>query len=1062
MTRLRSILIAFILVLPVWTLSGQSVRVSGKVVGNDGVELIGVGVQVKGVPGGAVTGLDGNYSIEVADPSSATLVYTCLGMQTQELRVNSRKVINVTMEPDAVMLDEVVAIGYATMKRRDLTGSVASVGSEELSKVPVSDVTQALAGRMAGVQVLSSEGSPDASISIRVRGGISITQSNEPLYIVDGFPTEDGLASLDPAEIETIDILKDASSTAIYGARGANGVVVVTTKSGSKRNRTDVTFDSYVGVRKIAKKLDVLSPYEFVLADYERSVLDASSGLEKFENKYGAFADINKNYANRPGIDWQEETLGRTALVQNYRVGVNGTSDRVRYNMAYSYYDEEGAMVYSGVKKHNISFSLNHKVNKRLTVTARLSYDQRKVTGMGTSGDGSSGTGDRFNKMQHILQYRPTYGIKGDDSVLLKGEDPALADDSGNVMQNPLLSASEETKDRTYRTIQANGGFTFNLAKGLSFKNTTGMRYQTRRFDIFFGDQSVTAKRTSINGSIQNTESGSFQTSNVLTYNLEKGDHSFTAMAGQEWVSAWTTMFKASATNFPNDEIGLNDLSLGIAAPGESSVNFDDKLLSFFTRVNYSFRDKYIISASFRADGSSKFGKNNKWGYFPAVSAAWRMIDEPWIKDLGVFSDLKFHIGYGLAGNNRIASYSSLAVMDSVTYPLGDGTQSGYASKQIPNPFLKWEANKTFNAGLDLGFFNQRLVISPEVYVNRSSNLLLDAKLPDSSGYTKMVINAGETENKGIDLTVSTINVAAKNFTWRSSLTLSHNVNKVVRLTGEKVQYWEAAFGYSQNTHQIGEGQPLGQFFGFETDGIYQVGDFDYTEAGGYVLKDGIAYRGDKNQIKPGNWKFKNTDKSEDNQITDSDRTVIGNALPILYGGFNNTFVFKNLDLSVYFTYSYGNDILNATKLTNARWAQENRNALAITDRAHRFTYIDDAGNVVKDPAALSALNQGKTYAGYYDSNNGAMYIHSWAVEDGSYLKLSNVTLGYTLPSKLVQKVGINKLRAYVTGTNLYTFTKYTGLDPEVSTMSSYLTPGVDFGAYPRSRSVVFGVNVTF
>ncbi len=1063
MTRLRSIIAAFMLLLPVWAVYGQSVRVSGKVVGNDGVELIGVGVQVKGVPGGAVTGLDGKYSIEVADPSSATLVYTCLGMQTQEIRVDSKKTINVTMEPDAVMLDEVVAIGYATMKRRDLTGSVASVSSEELAKVPVSDVTQALAGRMAGVQVTSSEGSPDANISIRVRGGISITQSNEPLYIVDGFPTEDGLASLDPAEIESIDILKDASSTAIYGARGANGVVVVTTKSGSKRNRTDVTFDSYVGVRKIAKKLDVLSTYEFVLADYERSVLNTGAGVTAFENKYGAFADIEQNYANRAGIDWQEETLGRTATVQNYRIGVNGTSDRVKYNMAYTYFNEEGAMVYSGIEKHNISFSLNHKINKRLTVNARLTYDQRKVTGMGTSGDGSGGTGDRFNKMQHILQYRPTYGTKGEDSVLLNGEDPALADDSGNVMQNPLISASEETKDKTYRTIQANGGFTFQIMKGLTFRNTTGMRYQTRRFDIFFGDQSVTGKRTSINGSIQNTEIGSFQTSNVLTYNIESGDHSITAMAGQEWVSAWNTMFKVAATNFPNDEIGLNDLSLGVAAPGESSVNFDDKLLSFFTRVNYSYKDKYIVSASFRADGSSKFGKNNKWGYFPAISAAWRMIDEPWIQDLGVFSDLKFHIGYGLAGNNRIASYKSLAVMDSVTYPLGDGTQSGYASKQIPNPYLKWEANKTFNTGFDFGFLNQRIVISPEFYVNRSSDLLLDAKLPDSSGYTSMVINAGETENKGLDLTISTINVAKKDFTWRSSLTLSHNENKVVKLTGEKVQYWEAVFGYSQNTHQIGEGQPLGQFYGFVTDGIYQVSDFDYDSATGkYTLKDGVAYRGDKTTIMPGNWKFKNVDGSDDNQITDADRTVIGNALPILYGGFNNTFAFKNFDLSVYFTYSYGNDILNATKLTNSRWAQENKNALAVTDRAHRFTYINAAGNVVSDPTELAALNEGKTYAGYYDSNNGAMYIHSWGVEDGSYIKLSNVTFGYTLPSKLVQKVGINRLRAYVTGNNLFTITKYSGLDPEVSTMSSLLTPGVDFGAYPRSRSVVFGVNVTF
>ena len=1050
------------LIFVAWASFAQSVRVGGTVRDNDGEPLIGAGVQVKGLPGGVITGMDGTYSIEVANPSDAVLLFSCLGMQGVEVKVDSRLAVDVTMEPDAVMLDEVVAIGYATMRRKDLTGSVASVSSEELAKIPGSDITGALAGRMAGVQVSSSDGSPDASLSIRVRGGISITQSNEPLYIIDGFPSEDGLSFLDPAEIESIDVLKDASSTAIYGARGANGVVVVTTKSGSRRNRTDVTVDMYAGVRKIARKLDVLSPYEFVWADYERTIMDSAAEISKFENKYGPFSEIG-SYRNRAGIDWQEETLGRNAIVQNYRIGINGTSEKIRYNLSYSYFDEQGAMVFSGSRKHNVAFGINHNVNDRLTISARFTYDQRKVYGMGTAGNGDDGTGDRFNKMQHILQYRPTFGVKGTDEQLLKGEDPVLMDDSGNVMQNPLISASEETKDKLFRTVQASGGLTFRIWKGLSFKNTTGMRYQTRRYDIFFGDQSITAKRTSINGSIQNMEIGSFQTSNVLNYNLERGKHSLTAMVGQEWVSAWNKMFKASATNFPNDEIGLDDLSLGTAAPGQSKAVYGDNLLSFFARVNYSFADKYIFSASVRADGSSKFGKNNKWGYFPAVSAAWRISEEPWVKSAGFISDLKFRVGYGLAGNNRIDNFKSLSLMESVTYPIGDGTQSGYVSKQIPNADLKWEANKTFNTGLDIGLFNQRLVIVPEFYLNRSSNLLLDAKLPDSSGFATMMINAGETQNMGIDLTVSTINIAKRNFTWRSTLTLSHNRNTVRKLTGEDVQYWEAKFGYSQNTHQIGVNQPLGQFYGFVTDGIYNVEDFDYdSETGAYLLKEGIPYRGNRADIKPGNWKFKNVDGSEDGLITDSDRTVIGNAQPIIYGGFNNTFQFYGFDLSIYLTYSYGNKILNATKLTNSRWAQENRNALAVTDRAHRFTWVNDSGNKITDPQELASINKGKTYAGVYDSDNGAMYIHSWGVEDGSFLKLSNVTLGYTLPSKIVNKVGINSLRLYVTGSNLLTLTKYTGLDPEVSTMSSLLTPGVDFGAYPRSRSVVFGVNLTF
>ena len=1064
---MRRFFLLFVLCLIGASIYAQSMKVTGKVVDGDGLEVIGASVVVKGAAGvGTITDLNGTYSLTVNDASKDVLVFSYVGMASQEIKVNGRSQINVTLKSDAVLLDEVVAIGYATVKRKDLTGSVASVNSKELSKIPTSDVTQALAGRMAGVQVMQSEGAPGASISIRVRGGISITQSNEPLYIIDGFPSEDGMSTLDPAEIESIDILKDASATAIYGARGANGVVVITTKSGAQGGgKATVTFDSYVGFKKIAKKLDVLSPYEFVKLDYERKVYDQANSQESwdaavksFETIYGKYSDIEANYANREGIDWQDQTLGRTALTQNYRIGVSGGTDKLNYSIAYSYYDEEGAMVFSGSKKHNISFNLNSKVNDRLTVTARMSFDHMRVEGMGTSEGG-----DRFNKMQHILQYRPTIGINGSDSDLLGDEDPLFVDDAGNVMQNPLLSAAEETKDKEYRTFQANGGFTFKIIKGLSFRNTTGMRYQTRRNDIFYGDKSVTGKRSSINGSIENIENGSFQTSNVLTYNWSNESNDLTVMAGQEFVSKWTRNFKASASNFPNDEIGLGDLSLGLAGTPESYQNYDDKLLSFFTRVNYNYKEKYLFTASLRADGSSKFGKNNKWGYFPAFSAAWRMGEEEFIKNLNVFSDLKLRIGYGLAGNNRINSYQSLAIMGSVTYPNGDSTQSGYASNQVPNPELKWEANKTFNFGLDFGFFNQRLTISPEFYINRSSNLLLSAKLPDSSGYSSMVINAGETENKGIDLTINTVNIETKDFSWNTAITFSHNKNLVKKLTGEEVQLWEASFGYSQNTHIIGVNQPLGQMYGYVTDGLYQVEDFDYDAATKtYTLKDGIPYMGDKQNVQPGNWKFKNLDGSADNKITESDKTVIGNAYPIFYGGINNNFTYKNFDLSIFFTYSYGNDVFNATKLTNTKSALDNKNVLDVANSANRWVLVNDKGEMITDPQELAAVNKGKTVASIIDNEVGDTYIHSWAVEDGSFLKLSNVTLGYTFPKAWLKKLGVSKLRLYATGSNLFTWTKYSGFDPEVSTMGNGLTPGVDFGAYPKSRSFVFGINLAF
>ena len=1070
MHSLKELFLIFFFALVSMVTYAQSQTVTGKVVDSEGYEVIGGSVTIKGAAGvGTVTDIDGNYTLKVNDASKDVLVFSYVGMTTKEVKVNGQKVVNVTLQVDAKVLDEVVVIGYGTVSRKDLTGSVVSVKSDELLKVPTSDISQALAGRVAGVQVTQSEGAPGSSISIRVRGGISITQSNEPLYIIDGFPSEDGMSSLDPAEIETIDILKDASSTAIYGARGANGVVVITTKSGAKKGqKMTVSFDSYVGFKKIARKLDVLSPQEFVLLDYERTIglsQDLEKDMAKFEERYGKFSDIAANYGNRAGIDWQEEALGRTALTQNYRVSVAGGTDKLKYNAAYSYFKDEGAMVYSGNNKHNISMSLSHDTNERLSINARITFDQRKVFGMGTSENG-----DRFNKLQHILQYRPTIGITGDDRTLVESdEDPLLADDSGNVMQNPLLSAAEETNNKEYRTFQANGGFNYKIFKGLSFRNSTGMNYYTRRNEIFFGDKSITAKRTNINGSIQNTEGGSFQISNVLSYNWEKAKHNLTVMAGQEFVNRWTRAFKASATNFPNDEIGLGDLSLGLPGTPTSSQNYDDKLLSFFGRVNYGFADKYLFTASFRADGSSKFGKNNKWGYFPAVSAAWRIGEEEFIKNLNIFSDLKFRIGYGMAGNNRIGSYNSLAILSSVTAPNGDSTTPGYAFSQIPNPNLKWEANKTFNVGLDLGFFNQRLTISPEFYVNRSSNLLLNAKLPYSSGHKSMVVNAGATENVGLDLSINSVNIQTKDFTWNTNVTFSHNKNTVKELTGESVQLWEASFGYNQNTHIVAVGQSMGQMYGYVTQGLYQVEDFDFDAATNtYLLKKGVPYSGSRAAVKPGMWKFANldgdavVDKDGTPLITEDDKKVIGNANPKFYGGINNTFNYKNFDLSVFFTYSYGNDVFNATKLTNTKSGAKNQNVLAVSGSDKRWMTVNSQGQVVTDPTELAALNRGKSVAAYYDMEVGDTYIHSWAVEDGSYLKLSNITLGYTFPRKWLTKAGISSLRLYATANNLWTWTKYSGYDPEVSTMGNSLTPGVDFGAYPRSHSYVFGINLTF
>lgn len=577
MRNIRIVVSFLLLCLGHAMLLAQTLTITGKVVDEEGLEVIGANIRVKGNASvGTITGLDGAYSIRAE--AKDVLQFSFIGMATQNVPVKGRTKIDVQLKQDNKMLDEVVVIGYGTSKRSDLTGSVVSVKSDDLMKTPTSDVTQALAGRVAGVQVTQSEGGPGSSISIRVRGGISITQSNEPLYVIDGFPSEDGMAELDPGEIESIDILKDASATAIYGARGANGVVVITTKNGGKEDsRLSVSFDSYIGFAKIARKLPVLSSEEFVTLDYERNLyLNGEEGVTRFQNVYGSFREIQENYAER-GIDWQEEVLGRTTTSQNYRVNISGGNKNTSYSLGYAYFKNLGAMVYSGDEKHNVSLNLSHKGNKRLSVNVRVNFTQSKVYGMGTS-EGNA----RFNKMEHILQSRPVAGINGTEEELLQGEDPLYVDDESNPMQNPLISAQQEQDDRMTRTFQLNGGLNYRLGKRWFFRSTIGTRYQILRRDRFYGELSSTAKRSSINGSIQYSENGSFQTSNVLNYEYKTKKQKFTAMWGQEWVSRWTRWVVSSATNFPNNDIGLDDMSLGTPGSITSNVNYDDKLISFF------------------------------------------------------------------------------------------------------------------------------------------------------------------------------------------------------------------------------------------------------------------------------------------------------------------------------------------------------------------------------------------------------------------------------------------------------------------------------------------------
>lgn len=1068
MKNLKHFFVFGLLMLQVTSLIAQKqAEVIGKIVDSEGLVAIGAKIVVKGTQTGAVADYQGNYKITVPDNRNSVLVFSFIGLETKEIKVDDQKVINVILESSSVMLNNVVSVGYGTMRRRDITGSVASVDTKELEKVPVSSISQALNGRISGVNVTASEGSLDAQVSIRVRGGMSITQGNSPLYIIDGFPSEESaFNALNASDIESIDVLKDASSTAIYGSRGANGVVVVTTKGG-KEGKSNISYEGYFGVKNIARKLDVLSAEEFVFLDYERRNNDATA-LTKFETNFGPFADIHTNYADR-GVNWQDESFQK-AYSQSHKVNITGGVKSMNYSGAFTHQQEDGLMIESGMRKDNIRFKLDHRMTNRLRVSANVNYTDQKTSGMGTS-EGST----NFGKMSHIIMYMPTLGLLASDEELLTNPriNNLVTDDDGNTMQNPAISARYETNDKELRIFSGGASLELELLKNLKFKSTNGMLYRIQRNSIFNGSESINAKRSTINGSIQDNEVGKFSTSNVLTYDWKKRHHKLSLMAGQEYVKTWIRSMGVSATNFPNDDIGLNDLSLGLPGTLNSYFNDDDVLLSFFSRAYYNLSEKYMFTVSARLDGSSKFGSENKWGLFPSASFAWRASEEEYIKQLGVFSDLKFRLGFGAAGNNNIPSYQSLGLWRSVNTPLLENVVPGYVLAQLPNVRLSWETNTTLNLGFDFGFFDQRLTLAPEFYVNRSNNLLVKSKMPLSSGYEYMYRNIGSTQNTGIDLTINSVNISNKNFKWTTTLTVSHNKNEIISLSGEQSYLETSDWGYKQSDYLVAVGQSIGQIYGFKTVGLYQADDFVTEEdgsgnrvfkmdAGNYVLKEGVARRANV-AVKPGYWKFADTEDANKGVIDDNDRQVIGNATPLFHGGLNNTFVYKNFDLSVFMNFSYGNDVLNATKLFTSLYGWSNKNTLALNDASHRWVTVGSDGKSLTTPEAMNSVNAGKIVAQWDDMENGDQVIHSWGVEDGSFLRLANITFGYTLPQNMSKKIFAENLRLYASANNLYTLTKYSGFDPEVSTRNSTgTTPGVDWGAYPRSTSFVFGLSITF
>lgn len=1018
----------------------QGITVKGVVIDETDIPLIGATVQVKGGQAGAATDLDGNFTLTVN--KNATLVVSYIGYLTQEVKVQGKNQLTIKLVPDSKTLDEVVVVGYGTMKKSDLTGSVSSVSAKDVEGFQTSSIAGALGGQIAGVQITSTDGTPGAGFNISIRGVGTLTGDASPLYIVDGFEVSD-IDYLSNSDIESIQVLKDASSSAIYGARAANGVVLITTKSG-KSGKPIVTYNGSATYRKISKTLDLLSPYEFVklqgevkpelLTGYYQEGNDADGTPYRYQSL--------DDYIGLSGVDWQGETFNPT-WSQDHNFSLMGGSDNTKYNASFSRYIENGIFKNSGFDKTTAKFRLDQKINKKVSFNVTVNYAQTNRKGTGTSGDSG-----RFNMLAQILSARPTGGLKLTDEALLESAiDPEMLETGESLAQvNPVKQTESVTNNKRAEMWSANGALTWEIIKGLTFKTAGTYNTTNNRIDIFYKDGSKEAYRNGQKpyGRTQMGRDVRWSNNNTLTWKQKIQKHNYDIMLGHEVSYRNNEHLLGEAMDFPFDNLGNNNLGLG-AVPSKVESGYSEKmLLSFFARANYSYNNRYLLTATVRADGSTVFSQKNKWGFFPSFSAAWRVSEEEFMKDLDWMSNFKVRFGWGVVGNDRITNYLSMDLYTDNKYGIGNNTVTVLTPKQLKNSDLKWEGSSTVNLGLDLGFFDNRLNLTADFFIKNTKDLLLAQSLAHATGFSSQWQNIGKIQNKGIELSLSSTNIQTKDFNWQTNFNISFIKNTLEALSSGE-QYRLARSGFDSNftgdDYIAKVGESLGLIYGYEFDGIYQADDFYTNTNGQLVLKEGITdntrYSGG---VKPGVVKYK--DQDGDGKITTADRTVIGNAMPKWFGGITNTLEYKGIDFSFMFQFNYGNDIYNATRLYATQSRSSRRNMLA--EVADRWS-------------PTNASNLVPSYDGYITND-----VYSRFVEDGSFLRLKNITLGYTLPQKWTSKFYVSKLRVYATGQNLFCWNNYSGYDPEVNSLNDPMRPGLDWGAYPKSRVFTFGIDLQF
>lgn len=1053
---------------------GQARKVSGTVSSDSSKGFMaGVTVTVKGTKTVTTTDGNGRYSITVPG-NNAILVFSSTGFKNIEMVVGDRSMVNVAMSEEVTALDDVVVVGYGSLKRRDLTGTVSSMPASQIEKIPVSNVAEAMTGRMPGVQVTTVDGQPGADIVIRVRGGGSITGSNDPLYIVDGFRVS-SLNDIAPSDIASIDVLKDAATAAIYGAAGANGVVIITTKS-AKGGRTIISYNGYEQAKTFPKKLDVLSPYEFVLAQYEYARVRSQSEVDNFSKYFGVYEDLEL-YKSQKGTDWQERLFGAVAYSQQHSVSITGGNDKSKMALTYTNNKDKGLLPNNAYQRHYINFKLNHEIAKSLRLDVSARYTHAITDGAGTSGASNLRIGDGITT-------RPVNGIA--DVIVL---DPAAnADDYENFLNNlinPLKLVDQDYRKRVTRVFNLNAAVSWNVTSNLIFRTEMTLGLGTSELRRYYGPLTSVSRNEGGNlplGEITQGRLQDFRLANTLNYTIKKDKSDLSVLVGQETISLGQGFEEYNRAKYFDAGIAPEKMfaTMGLGTQDIHSTTdvSPNKTASFFARAIYQFDRKYILNFTARYDGSTRFAPGKQWGFFPAASVAWRMSSEDFMKNVKFVSDLKLRASFGMVGNNNIAADQwRVLFAPSSTRPYGAGDVLNpyytYASSQLTNPDIKWETTITRNVGLDFTLFNNKVNGTLDFYKNTTKDLLVQSAIPQTTGFSTQQRNIGQTSNKGIELALNWEAVSRKDFNLSFNFNIGINRSNIDELDGVNERYFQSNWAGTDlktiDDYKLAVGSTIGLMYGYVTDGMYTVDDFSSYDATTktYILKSGVpSVSLGGFSLRPGILKLK--DLNGDGVITaEGDRTIIGSGLPKATGGFGVNTYFKGFDFSAFFNWMTGNDVYNTGRITyNMLYRTTFGNMAATSSYENRFHYIDAAGNVVTDLAALKALNPNPTTWSPFSMGTAAPWFHSWAVEDGSFLRLNNVSLGYSLPAKWISKLSMSKCRLYFTVYNALLFTKYSGYDPEVSTSRSsgynQLIPGVDYSAYPKNRSFTAGVNVTF